>query len=159
MRKWFYVLELADGHFYVGMSSNFVQRWRQHTEGQGAVWTSLHPPVGVLFQRGHEVADLRAAELIENEITVRLMLEHGWRRVRGGFFCGTTEEQVQHELRAHGHWDRVLQASVAPAAAPLDWTQALERVIKLAVAFHDGGCDAQARDALVAQRKRLAKSP
>jgi hypothetical protein len=47
MKKWFYVLELAGGRYYVGISNNVVRRARQHHEGKGAVWTKLHSPVNV----------------------------------------------------------------------------------------------------------------
>lgn len=159
MRKWFYVLELQDRHFYVGISSNAVRRFGQHSEGNGAVWTKLHPPVGVLFQHEHEVADYRAAELIENEITVRLMVEHGWQRVRGGFFCSTDETQVEQALRAHGHWDRVMRAALGEVPPAQNWPDALNDVIRLAVEYHDSGCDNASRDALLAQLMALSKHP
>jgi len=150
MRKWFYVLELTGGYYYVGISNNLVQRTAQHQGGAGAAWTKLHPPTRVLFQHEHEVADYRAAELIENEITVRLMIEHGWTKVRGGFFCATSEAEVEKSLKAHGHWDRVLQSTVAPQAAPVDWLESWTEVSRLARVFHCDGCTKESRDALLA---------
>lgn len=155
MRKWFYVLELAGGCYYVGISSNFMRRSRQHDEGAGAVWTRLHPPIGVLFQYEHEVGDDRAAELIEDEMTVRLMVEHGWRKVRGGHFCTVSEAQVEQALRAHGHWDRVLQSSIKVEAIVDDWPGAWQTALALGRAFHDGGCAVEARDAALAHLMRL----
>ena len=61
MKKWFYVLELAGGRYYVGISNNLVRRARQHHEGKGAVWTKLHSPVNLLFQHEHDVPDEHAA--------------------------------------------------------------------------------------------------
>lgn len=151
MRKWFYVLRLAENRYYVGISNNFVRRSRQHHEGIGAVWTQRYPPIGVLFQHQHEVADDRAAELIENEITVRLMIEHGWRNVRGGYFCTVDDHQVEQALRAHGHWDRVLQNSIGVTGAPDDWLVAVQEVCELARSFHEGGCTEEARDAVLAR--------
>lgn len=150
MRKWFYVLELAGGYFYVGISNNIVRRARQHQSGEGAVWTQLHPPIRVMFQHEHIVENDKAAEKIENEMTVQMMVEHGWHLVRGGYFCASSEEQVAQSLRAHGYWDRVLQSTIAPAQKPSDWDEAIQDVLRLAMSFHEGGAQEVARDALVA---------
>jgi predicted GIY-YIG superfamily endonuclease len=155
MRKWFYVLELTDGRYYVGISGRVVGRLEDHHNGKGAVWTQLYPPTAVLFQYEHEVADVRAAELIESEITVRLMVEHGWRNVRGGYFCNTSEIETEKALPAHGHWDRVLQSSVKAEPVLLDWQHALARALELASAFHIGACAQEARDTLLAQLMAL----
>lgn len=149
MKKWFYVLELTGGRYYVGISNDFVRRSRQHHEGIGAVWTQLHPPIGVLFQHQHEVADNKAAELIENEMTVRLMEEHGWRNVRGGYFCTIDDDQVEQALRAHGHWDRALRSSIQATNAPDDWLLAVEEAHQLARSFHEEGCTEEAREAVL----------
>lgn len=150
MRKWFYVLELTGGHYYIGISSDIVNRTRQHQHGKGAVWTRLHPPIRVLFQREHDVENDTAAEKIENEMTVKLMVEHGWRLVRGGYFCTVSEEQVEQGLRAHGYWDRVLQSTIKPAQSPSDWDIAILNVLRLAVSYHESGVQDISRDALVA---------
>lgn len=122
---------------------------RQHHEGIGAVWTQRHPPIKVLFQRQHEVANDKAAELIENEITVRLMVEHGWRNVRGGYFCTVDDNQVEQALRAHGHWSRVLQSSIKVVDAPDDWLVAVQEARELARSLHEEGCTGEARDAVL----------
>jgi predicted GIY-YIG superfamily endonuclease len=155
MRKWFYVLELTGGHYYAGISNNIVRRARQHQQGHGAVWTQLHPPIRVLFQHEHDVADDRAAERIENEMTVQLMVEHGWKRVRGGYFSATSEEQAAHSLRAHGYWDRVLQSTIEPAQKPSDWDGAIQDALRLAVSYHESGGQDAARDLLVASLMSL----
>lgn len=149
MRKWFYVLELTGGHYYVGISNNIVRRERQHQQGNGAVWTQLHPPIRVLFQHEHDVEDDKTAEKIENEMTVQLMVEHGWRLVRCGYFCTVSEEQVEQALRAHGYWDRILQSTIEPAKSPSDWDRAIQNVLQLAFSYHESGCKVAERDSLV----------
>lgn len=94
MKKWFYVLELASGRYYVGISNNVVRRARKHHEGKGAVWTKLYSPVNVLFQHEHDLPDEHAAYKIEKEMTVKLMVEHGWKKVRGGYFCAISDLQL-----------------------------------------------------------------
>lgn len=148
MRKWFYVLELAAGHYYAGISNNILRRERQHRNGNGAAWTKLHPPIRLLFQRERDVADDREAEQIENEMTVRLMAEHGWRNVRGGFFCSLEEIELEKSLRAHGYWERVLHASFCGATPPEDWDVAARQAVDLALEFHEGGQTTTSRDAL-----------
>ena len=73
-----YVLQLADGKFYVGMTYNLNQRYAEHIQGRGAKWTRLHRPVRILSV---EVGDL------EYEVTLRLMREKGWQNVRGSKYC------------------------------------------------------------------------
>lgn len=157
MRKWFYVLELTAGHYYVGISNNIVRRARQHQQGNGSVWTQLHPPIQVLFQHEHDVEDDRAAERIENEMTVQLMVEHGWRLVRGGYFCTVSEEQVEQALRAHGYWDRVLQSTIEPAQKPSDWNEAIQEALQLAISYLESDGQDAARDTLVASLMGLRK--
>lgn len=157
MRKWFYVLKLTDSCYYVGIADDFVRRSHQHHEGVGAVWTQRHPPVGVLFQHQHEVVDNKAAELLENEITIRMMVEHGWRNVRGGYFCAVSDAKVEQALRAHGHWDRVLQSSIKMKDAPDDWQVAVRETLHLARAFHEGGSTETDRDALVSHLMGLRR--
>jgi putative endonuclease len=150
MRKWFYVLELTGGYYYVGISNNIVHRARQHLQGSGAVWTQLHPPIRVLFQHEHAVENDKAAEKIENEMTVQMMAKHGWHLVRGGYFCAASDEQVAKSLRAHGYWDLVLQSTIAPAQKLSDWYGAIHDFLRLAISFHDSGAQEAARDTLLA---------
>lgn len=159
MRKWFYVLELADGYYYVGISNNIVRRAHQHQQGNGAVWTQLHPPIRVLFQHEHDVEDEKAAEKIENEMTVQLMVERGWRLVRGGYFCAMDEEQVKQGLRAHGYWNRVLQSTIKPAQNTSDWEDALQKILILANTYHENGGQDSVGDSLMANLMGLQTYP
>jgi len=75
-----YVLELNDGCYYVGITSNLNYRYSQHLSGQGAVWTRLHAPISIL-----EVC-MGDAET-EDRKTIELMKKHGFKNVRGGRYC------------------------------------------------------------------------
>ena len=51
----------------------------QHFLGRGAVWTMLHKPVRVL-------SVLPGTTELEKATTIALMVQHGWRKVRGGLW-------------------------------------------------------------------------
>lgn len=149
MKKWFYVLELAGGRHYVGISNNVVRRARQHHEGKGAVWTKLHSPMNVLFQHEHDVPDEHTAYNIENEMTVKLMVEHGWKKVRGGYFCAISDVEVEKALRSHGYWDQVLQSTVQIISPTADWNESVLQILEQSIAFHQSGCSDSSRDLLL----------
>lgn len=73
-----YVLKLEEDRYYVGLTTNLKQRYQQHCAGVGAKWTALYSPV--------EIIDLYAGDR-EQEITEKLIAEHGWAVVRGGDYC------------------------------------------------------------------------
>ena len=75
-----YVLQLSDGKFYVGRTSDSESRIRQHFTGYGSAWTRLHPPQRVLEVH----CNVPIAK--ENDITKRYMQRHGWENVRGGAY-------------------------------------------------------------------------
>ena len=75
-----YVLECEADHFYVGWSSDPSARIAEHFLGRGALWTKLHPPVRVL-------SVTPGGQELEDPTTILTMLQHGWRRTRGGSWC------------------------------------------------------------------------
>jgi predicted GIY-YIG superfamily endonuclease len=72
-----YTLELEGDHFYVGTTTNANIRLAQHWTGKGSRWTKLHKPVRIraMCMGGFEK---------EREVTLALMREVGWQKVRGG---------------------------------------------------------------------------
>jgi len=152
MQKWFYVLELEGGHYYVGITGRGeVKRISEHLEGKGAVWTKRHKPVKVLMTHAHEVEDDAEAERLEDLMTVALMIQHGVTRVRGGHYCALDEAANEPALKAHGHWDRIRQASIKVSGAVEDWHSAAGTVLELAEDFHSYGHDPAAGDRLLFQ--------
>ena len=81
-----YVLQLQDGCWYVGKTSQLDQRMRAHATGSGPEWTKLHPP---LHQAPHSsyVVPAEFATGVESRVTAQLMHQHGVAAVRGAEFA------------------------------------------------------------------------
>jgi predicted GIY-YIG superfamily endonuclease len=45
-----YILQCADGAFYVGHASDLEARVLLHNEGRGAIWTACRRPVKLVYQ-------------------------------------------------------------------------------------------------------------
>ena len=79
-----YVLKLARGKYYVGMTKRNIDRVLDHIDGKGAVWTKKSPPSKskpiISFQE-----NLRASD--EDRITLATMKKYGIQNVRGGSYC------------------------------------------------------------------------
>jgi len=103
-----YVLKLVGGRFYVGMTGGPPgRRIDQHGSRRGAAWTRLHTPVELVETSNTRTSDRAIAEQKESLLTWTYMRKHGWRNVRGGFFCATDERQTELALRAHGYFEAV----------------------------------------------------
>lgn len=85
MRRYLYVLELADGYFYVGVTDKPQHRLAQHRHHQYSChWLRMHPmKAGTGFYGKLRVCTSDRAEDTE---VVRLMRIHGVDKVRGGSF-------------------------------------------------------------------------
>ena len=75
-----YTLLLESGRFYVGWSSAVENRIAQHFSGAGSKWTMQNKPLQVL-------ACVAGDTTLEDVVTISLMCQHGWERVRGGRWC------------------------------------------------------------------------
>ncbi len=75
-----YTLLLESGCFYVAWSSAVENRIAQHFSGAGSKWTMQHKPLQVL-------ACVAGDTRLEDVVTISLMCQHGWERVRGGRWC------------------------------------------------------------------------
>lgn len=94
-----YVLQLANGKYYVGKSADVTKRFEQHRAGSGSAWTNLHKPIRIL-----ETRPLTSAH-DETNTTKDLMKKYGIDNVRGGAYTTVdlTDEQedmIRHEIRA-----------------------------------------------------------
>ena len=61
-----YILECADGTFYVGSTFNLERRLQQHSEGAGAVYTRRRRPVRLIWC--HETPSIRDAYFLEKQL-------------------------------------------------------------------------------------------
>jgi predicted GIY-YIG superfamily endonuclease len=77
-----YVLELADGCYYVGYILDLVDRMNLHFNGQGAYWTRMHPPIKVVDVYYDVTYDR------ENKVTEQYFVKYGRDKVRGGKYVG-----------------------------------------------------------------------
>lgn len=94
-----YVLQLANGKYYVGKSADVNKRFEQHKTGSGSAWTKLHKPVRLL-----ETRPLTSAH-DETNVTKDLMKKYGVSNVRGGAYTAVDlpeeqEDLIRHELRS-----------------------------------------------------------
>jgi len=91
-----YSLELVSNKYYVGMTRNFSQRYKQHTLGDGSLWTKRYSPISVLSK---EVVNKENAPCLETRRTCELMARYGYQSVRGAEFAedrNYTKVEVRH---------------------------------------------------------------
>ena len=105
--KWIYVLELEDGCFYVGKTSNPDARLEQHRNlGRytGAAWTRLHPPTTTGYLVCRQVKK-EYSGLEEDALTQMWMMKKGIDKVRGGSYsqCVLPGHQLKTLQQATWH--------------------------------------------------------
>ena len=90
--KKIYVLELEDGCYYVGESSDIEHRYNTHARNAGSEWTKLHKPLGrdkmLILDIGQNIENpYGLVEVSEGTVTHHLMCEKGFTKVRGYAWC------------------------------------------------------------------------
>jgi putative endonuclease len=70
---WMYILECADGSYYVGSTTNLERRIAEHLEGLGAKYTSQRLPVKLVYGEEYD----RVADAYYREKQVQ-----GWTRAK-----------------------------------------------------------------------------
>jgi len=70
---WIYILECADGSYYVGSTKNLERRISEHQQGLGAIYTSNRLPVKLVY--GEEYDSVADAYAREKQV-------QGWRRAK-----------------------------------------------------------------------------
>jgi predicted GIY-YIG superfamily endonuclease len=88
-----YILRLEEDRWYVGRTQYLSRRLKEHWDGNGAKWTKIFKPVEVfaVFPGDRE-----------QEKTEELLMQHGYRHVRGGDYCcekDLTPKQARKRVR------------------------------------------------------------
>jgi len=76
-----YTLQLEEGKYYIGKTSNPDFRIEQHFQSDGAIWTKKYKPLNVV----EIIPD--CDDYDEDKYTRRYMDKYGIDNVRGGSFC------------------------------------------------------------------------
>ena len=80
-RSYIYVLELEDERYYIGRTSNIVQRMNEHFRGDGALYTKKYKPIKI-----KEII-VEKTKYDERDKTLECMEKYGWDKVRGYAWC------------------------------------------------------------------------
>jgi predicted GIY-YIG superfamily endonuclease len=76
-----YVLELENGKYYIGRTTNLDERVESHFNGVGSAWTRKHKPLRLLESRPN------VSKFVEDACTKEYMAKYGINNVRGGSYC------------------------------------------------------------------------
>jgi hypothetical protein len=83
-RSYIYVLELIDDRYYIGRTSNFMQRMNDHFTGSGSEYTKKYKPIKII-----EVTE-ETNLTDERDKTLEYMRIYGYEKVRGYTWCRET---------------------------------------------------------------------
>jgi len=87
-----YILQLEQGKYYIGKTSNPDFRIEQHFQSGGSVWTIKYKPLNV-FEIIPDCDDYD-----EDKYTRRYMDKYGIDNVRGGSFCEVILDEITIQL-------------------------------------------------------------
>ena len=80
-KYYIYVLRLIDDRYYVGRSSNILQRLEQHFSGCGSIYTMKYKAIKII----EKVEEFNKDD--ERNKTLVILFEYGWEKVRGAYWC------------------------------------------------------------------------
>lgn len=98
-----YVLQLENSKYYVGKTSNVEKRFIQHLFGKGSSWTTLHKPLGIIFNMES------SSPFDEDKYVKEYMAKHGIENVRGGSYSNvhlTLEQVTLLQIELNGALDK-----------------------------------------------------
>jgi cellular nucleic acid-binding protein len=76
-----YILQLQNGKYYVGKTSNPSFRLEQHFNAEGSSWTKKYKPISLI----DIIPD--CDDYDEDKYTIQFMERYGINNTRGGSFC------------------------------------------------------------------------
>ena len=82
---WMYILECADGSYYVGSTNDLERRFVEHQEGRGARYTTKRLPVKLVYTEEYSFA----AEAFEREKQVQ-----NWSRAKQEALINGNQESL-----------------------------------------------------------------
>ena len=127
-----YVLELQNGHIYVGRTLNIYQRLMTHLfdwAENGVEWIKLHGPVVRVVEIYSECTKDEEAYL-----TLLWMHRMGWERVRGGPWAKRVLKNMPRELDQRRNWD---QFDVRPTHCKYLSRKAIDKIIQTITKIHN----------------------
>lgn len=99
-----YILRLQGGHYYIGKTNkNVMQRYKQHLDGKGSMWTKMYRPVSV-----DSIMESQTS-FDEDNYTKEYMKKYGVDKVRGGSYANlilTDEQEATLKREFRGADDR-----------------------------------------------------
>jgi predicted GIY-YIG superfamily endonuclease len=94
-----YILELEDGYYYIGRTSDVKKRYKYHKAGYGSTWTKLHKPIRLL-----EIVE-DASPYDEDRYVKEYMAKYGIDKVRGGTYVKIHLDKLQKYLLEKEIWN------------------------------------------------------
>ncbi|MCM6930548.1 GIY-YIG nuclease family protein [Enterococcus italicus] len=97
---YYYVLQLSNGMYYVGITTDIANRIREHTykEKKSAAFTKKFAVEEVIEIKDIGLTNANYAKKIEREVTIQYMQEKGWKNVRGSDYATSSEHLVLERL-------------------------------------------------------------
>ena len=93
-----YILALEDEKYYVGITRDVNKRYEEHVNGNGAQYTRINHPIGLVCMRQLNSWSLVQAEQEETRMTEVMMTLHGIENVRGGDYCQVSLDDLKRAL-------------------------------------------------------------
>lgn len=101
MNNWYYyVLQLSNGKYYIGITTDVSKRIREHTykTRQSAKFTKANDVLDVLEIQYIGLTNSNYAKKVEREVTIRYMELKGWKNVRGSDYATNSEHLTLERL-------------------------------------------------------------
>lgn len=108
--EYLYVLKLEKSKWYVGKTTDVMQRYQQHVDGKGSAWTTKYPPVSLVESKSI------SSHHDENNTTKDYMKKYGVENVRGGSYTQIKlDDSVVSVLNAEflGNTDKCFKCGLA----------------------------------------------